>query len=387
MRVQRLIVPGTGDPSFTVVGSDGLPIGPIESFLSLLSSLERSPNTVRAYAHDLKLFFEFLNEVAVEWSDVELDDVVNFVAWLRNANGDNVVALRPVRARGPSTINRALVTVERFYDYQGRAGRSHALGSALRDGGKRVAKQGFLAHVARDGRRNSFLRLPQPRMRPKTLEPEQVCALLAACTNLRDLLLLALLYDTGMRVGAALGLRHSDVDPRRGVVRIIDRPDNSNGARTKGSNGDVCASEEWFRLYHRYMHEVYGDLDCDYVFVNLWRKPIGRPMSYNGVRELVRSLRQRTGITFVPHMLRHTHATELQRHKVPLEIISKRLLHRQLQPPATSTSISRRTTCGRHWKAQASGSKRNCIDRSAAPCGQRRRGRRLAESAAPCGAA
>lgn len=224
-------------------------------------------------------------------------------------------------------------------------------------------------------------------MRPKTLEPEQVCALLAACTNLRDLLLLALLYDTGMRVGAALGLRHSDVDPRRGVVRIIDRPDNSNGARTKGSNGDVCASEEWFRLYHRYMHEVYGDLDCDYVFVNLWRKPIGRPMSYNGVRELVRSLRQRTGITFVPHMLRHTHATELQRHKVPLEIISKRLLHRQLQPPATSTSISRRTTCGRHWKAQASGSKRNCIDRSAAPCGQRRRGRRLAESAAPCGAA
>lgn len=153
MRVQRLIVPGTGDPSFTVVGSDGLPIGPIESFLSLLSSLERSPNTVRAYAHDLKLFFEFLNEVAVEWSDVELDDVVNFVAWLRNANGDNVVALRPVRARGPSTINRALVTVERFYDYQGRAGRSHALGSALRDGGKRVAKQGFLAHVARDGRR------------------------------------------------------------------------------------------------------------------------------------------------------------------------------------------------------------------------------------------
>jgi integrase/recombinase XerD len=254
MRVQRLIIPGTGDVSFTVVGSDGLPIGPIESFLSLLSSLGRSPNTVRAYAHDLKQFFEFLDEAAVEWNDVELDDVVNFVAWLRNPNSDNIVAFRPIPARQASTINRALVTVERLYDYQGRAGRSLALGGALRDGGKRVAKHGFLSHAARDGRRNSFLRLPQPRRRPKTLEPEQVRALLAACTNLRDLLLLALLYDTGLRVGAALGLRHRDVEPRRGVVRIIDRPDNSNGAGTKGSSGEVCASQEWFRLYHRYCH-------------------------------------------------------------------------------------------------------------------------------------
>jgi integrase/recombinase XerD len=70
VRVQRLIVPGTGELSFTVLGSDGLPIGPVESFLSLLSSLGRSPNIVRAYAHDLKLFFDFLEQVAVPWDEV-----------------------------------------------------------------------------------------------------------------------------------------------------------------------------------------------------------------------------------------------------------------------------------------------------------------------------
>ena len=331
MRVQRLIVPGTGELSFTVLDSDGLPIGPVESFLSLLSSLGRSPNTVRAYAHDLKLFFDFLEQVAVPWDEVKLDDVVDFVAWLRMASCDNVIELSPAAsARQPATINRALTTIERFYDYQNRAGRPHELGTALRSNARRTAKHGFLAHTAREGRRRSFLRVPEPRHRPRTLRPDEVRSLLSACANVRDLLLLSLLYDTGIRVGAALGLRHSDVDPRRGVIRIVDRRDNSNGARTKGSSGEVCASQEWFRLYHRYMHEVYGELDCDYVFVNLWRAPIGRPMSYNGVRDLVGSLRRRTGIAFTPHMMRHTHATELQRHKVPLEIISKRLLHRQL---------------------------------------------------------
>ena len=42
-----------------------------------------------------------------------------------------------------STINRVLVTVERFYDYQGRAGRSHALGGALR---VRGGPDHFIAH-------------------------------------------------------------------------------------------------------------------------------------------------------------------------------------------------------------------------------------------------
>ena len=53
MRVQRVLMPGTEFESWTVLGEDHMPVEPIERFLSYLMSIEKSPNTVKAYAHDL----------------------------------------------------------------------------------------------------------------------------------------------------------------------------------------------------------------------------------------------------------------------------------------------------------------------------------------------
>ena len=43
-----------------MLGVDGGEVGPVSGFLRYLHRIERSPNTVRAYAHDLKLFWDFL---------------------------------------------------------------------------------------------------------------------------------------------------------------------------------------------------------------------------------------------------------------------------------------------------------------------------------------
>lgn len=51
--VQALRGVHDGQRSFTVVDSDALPIGSVEAFLRHLTALGYSPNTVRAYAHDL----------------------------------------------------------------------------------------------------------------------------------------------------------------------------------------------------------------------------------------------------------------------------------------------------------------------------------------------
>ena len=37
-----------------------VPVEPVERFLGYLASVERSPNTIKAYAHDLKDWFSFL---------------------------------------------------------------------------------------------------------------------------------------------------------------------------------------------------------------------------------------------------------------------------------------------------------------------------------------
>jgi hypothetical protein len=102
LRVQPVVMP-FGDPeSWTLVGRDSAVIEPVEGFLSHLHAVERSPNTVKAYAHDLRDWFEFLGQRGAVWSRVRLEDVGRFVAWLRlpaSARVGNVAVLPGRRER------------------------------------------------------------------------------------------------------------------------------------------------------------------------------------------------------------------------------------------------------------------------------------------------
>jgi len=60
MLVQRIVLPASALESWTVLGDDAAPVEPIERYLAYLSDIERSLNTVKAYAHDLKDWFSFL---------------------------------------------------------------------------------------------------------------------------------------------------------------------------------------------------------------------------------------------------------------------------------------------------------------------------------------
>jgi integrase/recombinase XerD len=69
--------------SWTVLGDNLVPVEPVERFLAYLAPIERSANTIKAYAHDLKDWFTFLGARGLRWQSVTLEDVAGFVAWLR----------------------------------------------------------------------------------------------------------------------------------------------------------------------------------------------------------------------------------------------------------------------------------------------------------------
>ena len=83
MRVQRVLMPGSEAESWTLLGDDQVPVEPVERFLGYLASIEKSPNTVKAYAHDLKDWFTYLTRHGLDWQVVTVEDVAGFVAWLR----------------------------------------------------------------------------------------------------------------------------------------------------------------------------------------------------------------------------------------------------------------------------------------------------------------
>ena len=105
----------------------------------------------------------------------------------------------------------------------------------LQPGRRRSGWKPFLYHLsAGEPERRRTIKLGNPRKHPAILTAAQVQAILDARTRLRDRLLWALLWDTGIRVGEALGLRHEDLAAAEGELTVIPRV-NDNRARAKSA--------------------------------------------------------------------------------------------------------------------------------------------------------
>ncbi|WP_206305848.1 site-specific integrase [Actinacidiphila soli] len=163
-------MPSSPLESWTVLGDDAAPVEPIERYLAYLTDIERSPNTVKAYAHDLKDWFSFLGVRGLDWREVRLEDVGEFVAWLRlppMVRTGAVAALPSVEHHcGEATVNRKLSAVSAFYQHAARHGVD--LGELLmvwQPAGRRsTAWKPFLHHVSKgkpEARRAIRLRAPR----------------------------------------------------------------------------------------------------------------------------------------------------------------------------------------------------------------------------------
>jgi len=339
MRVQRVLMPGSRYESWTVLGDDHVPVDPVERFLGYLSSIERSPNTVKAYAHDLKDWFTFLAGRDLDWRTATLEDVAGYVAWLRlppEGRDGRVQVLPSVTHHcSAASVNRKLAALTSFCEFHARHG--VALAGLLvtmappgrgRSSSSVTSFKPFLQHIVKHGeQRRRTIKLSSPQPRPRVLTTVEAQAILDACDHLRDRLLFALLLDTGMRIGEALGLRHEDLDIAGCQVAVVSRV-NDNRARVKGGRPRfIPTSGELIRLYADYLNVEYGALDSDYVFVNLWGRPHGHPLTYPAVYDLVGRLRSRTGVGFSPHWFRHTYATWLLRRGAGMESVKELLGH------------------------------------------------------------
>lgn len=335
MQVQRVVSPTSRVESWTVLGADDKPVGAVERWLAYLTAVDRSPNTVKAYAHDLKDYLVFLDGRGLDWREVRLEDLGEFVGWLRlppEGRAGKALVLPTVQSHvGASTINRKLSAVAAFYSHQVRNGVD--VGELLvtwQVPGRRGEGhdfRAFLHHISKNqpqARRTIAMKVPGKL--PRVLTVAETQAILDACTHLRDRFLFAILIDAGARIGEALGLRHEDLAVAERQLSVVPRV-NDNRARTKSRTGrTIPVGAQLIRLWSDYMQE-YGDLDSDYMFVNLFAEPIGRPLAYPAVYDLVQRLRKRTGIDFDPHWFRHTAATTWLRDGVPVEVVSKLLGH------------------------------------------------------------
>lgn len=333
-RAERVILP-SGLASWTVVDGRGLPVEPVEAYLHWLRATGRSSNTVRAYARHLSLLFRWLDAHRVAWERLTFEQVCAFVLDL--TRGTPPLVTRGGGPRAGATVSAAMSAVSEFLDYHRLEGRGPTDLRLHREAASSArTRTHFLRHVEerlRPARQRRIRpRIPTARERIEVIGFEDEFArLLDAAGSFRDRLLLSALYDLGLRVGQALGLRHGDLDIPRRRVTVERREDNPNGALSKQrATFAVTAPPRFFELYSRYLLDelLPAGIDVDHLLVNLHREPLGRPMTYGNARDVVARAGRVVGRSeLTPHVLRHTHATALARAGWTAAEIAARLGH------------------------------------------------------------
>ena len=194
----------------------------------------------------------------------------------------------------------------------------------------------FLHHISKGNLvKTRLLKVKEPKTFPGCLSDVEVKTLINACNRIRDKFLICLLYESGIRIGEALGLRHSDMKTGgKNEINIKKRLDNINKARAKGYDRIIHVNKELMKFYSDYLIEEYPeDVDSDYVFVTIWSYKLkaGTPLKYSAVDSLFRRISKKTGIYATPHLLRHSHATNLIRSGWDMSYVQKRLGHSDIQ--------------------------------------------------------
>jgi integrase len=182
----------------------------VDEFLEFAEGRAR-PNTVRAYAHDLKVFFEVVGK---EPAEVTSADVLAFITAQRRprAGAENVVWISDAAAGlSVSTIKRRLAAVSSFYGYLVTRG----------DVGVEVnpVPRGLPTRRSRQRGQRGVPLVRGVRRLPRILEPGEVEALLAALRTRRDRAMVEAMVLGGLRRCEVLGLRLEDL--RLGEWRVF----------------------------------------------------------------------------------------------------------------------------------------------------------------------
>ncbi len=167
---------------------------------------------------------------------------------------------------------------------------------------------------------------------PRCLSAEEVDRLIAACngTNpgrLRDRAILLMLARLGLRSGDVAILRLTDIDWNSGTLRVMGKGRYQVQLPLPQDVGDALL---------RYLECRPANVETDHVFIRSIapRRPFA---SGDGVSSVVKHALKRANIDAPAkgaHLLRHTAATEMLRHGVPLDQAGLVLRHRSIDMTA-----------------------------------------------------
>lgn len=331
MRVVKVVDPEPGEPGVVLVDEDGAAVVEVSEFLRTLTVRRYSPNTVRAYAYDLRRLMLFLNERGLGPGEFTPAQAVDFLMTLRRTPSarraqrlDLAATTDAGRLLSPRTCNRILGAVSSFYEYlittERYLGPDNPITKSPDHAAARVPnrwKPPLLTSASQRPVRRT-LRVKTTESLPRPISDETYGALIKVMRKRRDRAMLELMHEGGLRPGEVLGLRLEDISYGRRRVTIRWREDHPRGVRQKSRRErvvDLLEGRALPAVNDYVLRERPQDAETTLLFlVGGQGKRRCEPLGYDALVRMFSRAAARAGVRdawLTPHSLRHTHATRM----------------------------------------------------------------------------
>ena len=267
----------------------------INKYLEVLKyEYNYSSNTISAYEIQLRFLKDYYIDNSIDYRRVVKSDILKMLKLLDS------------RGYSVSTINQKLVVFRSFYNY--------------------------LLSID-EVNNNSYLlikNLKCSKKLPVVLSTTEIESMIFSCSGdneVRDKLIIEMLYSTGMRVSELSNLLVSDINTTDSSIKVMG----------KGSKERVVYyGKRVSQLLSSYLSIV----NSKYLFVN----SLGRKLSRSSIYMIVESSGVLANVKYkvTPHMLRHSFATHLLDEGADLRSVQELLGHSNLSTTEIYTHVSNR---------------------------------------------
>ena len=271
----------------------------IDEFLDYLKVIKKhSENTIINYKNDIVEFNEFVNGNLL---NIKKEDINNYL--------NNLYSLKEAK----TTISRKLSSLRNFYNFLYK---------------KKLIDINYFNLVGNPKKDSSLPRYVKEDDMDKMFSIPDIRKPIGQ----RNLLIIRMLYATGLRVSELVNIKLKDIDINDRTIKVLG----------KGSKERIVVfGNNTYNDLNRYLNDGRYKMDTkdsEYLFLN----KDGNRLSDRYVRVIIDDIIKKASleISVSPHMLRHTFATNMLNNGADLVSVKDLLGHESLDTTSIYTHVS-----------------------------------------------
>ena len=286
----------------------------LRDFENYLKNVRKySLNTINSYISDINIFLEYLHIQKLNYNDVNHEVIRSYLKYLDEKKYKN------------SSINRILSSLNDYYNYLTKC---------------KVTKYNYFEDINRprkEKRLPNFINYSEYMSLLATVEKEENEFLKA-----RNLLLLEILFDTGLRVSEAVNIEINNINKKEQSIKVLG----------KGNKERIVYYGDYAKNYledYLNLRRNINIVDKEYLFLN---KNYTR-LTRRGVEYLISDISKKAMLRqkISPHTLRHSFATEMLNNGCDIRSVQELLGHKSLSTTGIYTHVTNEVVRQEYLKA------------------------------------